>query len=497
MSLVASLGNAEADLYRARLLQISGQAEKAGEVYRTLFAREQFRGESALALANLARAAGDIAEARHWLRGASRFGFGDVAEQARLGLAELELASGNTEQAGKELAGMVGGYWAAIGYMNLASAFSVQDSNTSRALVALRVAIAMAKEDSEEKRRQSVLDKLHLQAGFFALQNGEQDKAIDFLEKVSLDGYQTPRALYLHGVALAEKGNYRAAMQSWHRAKKFPLAFAGVPEAWIGMGSGFDLAGYPGQAGEYWLAANAAFESEQATLSELERNIRQHGAYKALVQDARGKGIEWFLEDSLTLTQPRLGYLLLFLEQPDAQAAIRRMARVDALKQTLEQRQNDLEIYTGAMLKHPTGKQVEEVSQQILGLQNQHSQLQSQIEKLLAMGRPGARSDQLKELQEVLASAKARRESLESRSAQYREGRSNQLARVRAFTAENEALRRQLADSRQAAAAALDQQALAFVAQQKNRLARARNRTGQQIAHLYEDLALEHLEGQR
>ena len=97
-------------------------------------------------------------------------------------------------------------------------------------------------------------------------------------------------------------------MQSWHRAKKFPLAFSGVADAWIAMGRGFDLSGYLGQAGESYLAANAAFESERVTLRKLAAGIREQGAYKSLVEDARASDLEWFLADSRTLTQPRMAY---------------------------------------------------------------------------------------------------------------------------------------------------------------------------------------------
>src|SRR5690554_7374231 len=85
--------------------------------------------------------------------------------------------------------------------------------------------MSMAAHDTESARSRDLLDQLHLRAGYLALNNEEYDKALGFLEKVSLDSYHAPRALYLHGLALSGKENHRGAMQSWHRAKKFPLAF--------------------------------------------------------------------------------------------------------------------------------------------------------------------------------------------------------------------------------------------------------------------------------
>lgn len=111
----------------------------------------------------------------------------------------------------------------------------------------------MSDGDANSERSQHLKNNLLVRAGYLAYQHGEFDKAISFLEKVDLDSFNTPRALYLHGLALAEKGNHRAAMQSWHRARKYPLAYPGVADAWIGMGRGYDLSGYLGQAGEAYL----------------------------------------------------------------------------------------------------------------------------------------------------------------------------------------------------------------------------------------------------
>lgn len=179
--------------------------------------------------------------------------------------AEDARTAGKTDEAGRILAGMKEGYWAALGYLNLATDYARTDLNPARALVALRVALAMTEGDADTARAQHLRNNLLVRAGYLAYLHGEWDKALGFLEKVALDSFHTPRALYLHGLALTEKGNHRAAMQSWHRARKFPLAYPGVSEAWIGMGRGYDLSGYLGQAGEAYLAANSAFESERVT----------------------------------------------------------------------------------------------------------------------------------------------------------------------------------------------------------------------------------------
>lgn len=339
------------------------------------------------------------------------------AEQAR--------QQGRLDKAGQILAGMKEGYLAEVGYMNLAADFAETDLDPSRALVALRVAMSMAAHDTESARSRDLLDQLHLRAGYLALNNEEYDKALGFLEKVSLDSYHAPRALYLHGLALSGKENHRGAMQSWHRAKKFPLAFPGVAEAWIGMGRGYDIAGYPGQAGESWLAANVAFEGERTTLSRLADGIKSDGAYKTLVTDARGPQTQWFLSDSRTLTQPRMAYLLRFLEKADTQIAVRRVAGLDEMSSILEENRHNLEVFAQVIEHHG--------------------------------------------------------------------GMNDLLVAARELATTGRALGQQVLQARQQASGQLDELALAFVANEDRRMEHAIDRTEQQVAHLYEYLALEKL----
>ena len=133
--------------------------------------------------------------------------------------AELARAGGDSEQAGKILAGMAEGYWSAVGYLNLSSDYARNDLNPSRALVSLRVALAMADKDPDTQRKAALRSRILLRAGYLAYTSSDYEKAIGFLEKIPLDSHRTPQALYFHGLALAEQGNHRAAMQSWHRAK--------------------------------------------------------------------------------------------------------------------------------------------------------------------------------------------------------------------------------------------------------------------------------------
>ncbi|MGC8119067.1 hypothetical protein [Marinobacter sp. VGCF2001] len=491
--LAAALEGESADYLRARWLLSSGQKEKAREVFRGVFAGTTHRGEAALALAEMALHDADAAGAEKWYQQARQTGYGEVVQKALLGLAEQARNQGKTDAAGQYLARMDDGYWAAVGYMNLAADFARDDVNASRGLVALRVAMAMAAKDQAPERSRALLDQLNLRAGYLALGDEQYDKAIDFLERVSLDSYHTPQALYLHGLALSEKGNHRAAMQSWHRAKKFPLAFPGVADAWIGMGRGYDLSGYAGQAGESWLAANAAYESERVTLGSLAKRIREQGAYKTLVQDARNNDLQWFLADSRTLTQPRLAYLMRFMEAPDAQNAVRRVAQLDEMLAVLDENKANLTVFIQALERvlHSSRKETRDTEKS--ELIRQQASLEARLDQLLAKAPASVQGAALDRLQETLSVSGDRLAALTQRIARQPERLNSILREASAVRDSTEGLQQRALTLRQQAARELDAQALAFVEGQSRRMTHALDKTEQQIAHLYEYLALENL----
>lgn len=420
---------------------------------------------------------------------------GDARQQALYRKAESARAQGRTDDAGRILAGMKEGYWSALGYLNLATDYASTDLNPARALVALRVALAMAEGDPVAERQANLRNNLLVRAGYLAYQHGEFDKAIGFLEKVDLDSFSTPRALYLHGLALAEKGNHRAAMQSWHRARKYPLAYPGVADAWIGMGRGYDLSGYLGQSGEAYLAANAAFESERVTLRKLSEKIGRDGAYKTLILDARDTGVDWFLADSRTLTQPRMAYLLAFMKQPDAQHAAGRVAELEALRGQLEGFGRDLDVFQKALetaLRDVSSGSIGDGGGGTRRLIREGEALLDRIERF-SVGAGKEQALRLRELKTTIADARSRLDLLDQR-ATIRPAVLESLAeQARALQRRNERLLSAVRELSGKSAEALDELALAFVRQQDQRLTYALDKTEQQIAHLYEYLALQNL----
>lgn len=492
VALSKQVSGESAEFLRAQVFMATGRTAEGLDALKNVAEGQYHRAEAALLLGGYQSAEGATPEARQWFERAIRVGFGETRQEAGFQLAELELNSGSAERAGQVLAKMDSGYWAANGYLNLSSAYARSDLNPTRALVALRVAMAMAENDSDADRKDHLVNRLRVRAGYLALQNDDPDKAIGFLEKVSLESDNTPQALYLHGLALAEKGNHRASMQSWHRAKKFPLAFAGVADAWIAMGRGFDLSGYLGQAGEAYLAANAAFESERVTLRKLATGIRDQGAYKSLVEDARASDLEWFLADSRTLTQPRMAYLLDFLAQPEAQRAVRRVAALKELARGLAQQQRDLGILAQSLADQLVlldGQDDDEATSH----RERQLKLALWLEKLTSEPLNAAQAEVLRSVSETLSASADSLQKFKGRVSARPSAIRKQLDQTRVLGNQTAQLAAQSLSLSQQAEKHLDQLALDYVSEQDNEMANAIDKTAQQIAHLYEYLALENL----
>lgn len=481
----------EADnLVRAKALMATGNDLKAAPLLNELLEGQYYRGQAALLLAELASKDNDKT-AREYLETAASLANGSARQKALYRLAEIEREAGRTDHAGKVLASMEPGYWAALGYMNIAADYGREDRNPSRALVALRVALAMSGQDSDSRRSQELRSRLLVRAGYLAYDHEDYEKAIGFLEKIPLKSYSTPHGLYLHGLALSASGNQRAAMQSWHRAKKYPLAYPGVANAWLGTGRGYDLAGYLGQAGEAYLAANASYESERVTLRKLADQIRRKGAYQALVLDARNSEAQWFLADSRTLTQPRTAYLLRFMEQSSAQAAVSRVAELREMGQTLDHREDSLLVFRGAISERlgPLGN---DIAPRLSG--DDIEALSQRIASLNARALSAAQREELKGVAATLADVKASIARLDGKLDQKDRKLNELMARTDHALERIRTVRGTAKVLMSRAELALDEMALAYVAEQDHRMAFALDRTEQQIAHLYEYLALENIE---
>ena len=479
-------------IIRARALLNTGSKTEAIALLDRLIDGDYYRGEAALLKSGLMSVDSD--NRIRLLELASRKGHGEIRQQALYKLAERARTSERPERAGQVLATMDSGYWAALGYMNIAADYGKRDLNPSRALISLRVAMAMAEDDPNRQRGEALKAQLLVRAGLLAYDNEDYDKAIGFLEKVALESYSTPQGLYLHGLALSAKGNQRDAMQSWHRAKKYPLAFSGVAESWLGTGRGYDLAGYLGQAGEAYLSASASYESERVTLRKLADLIREKGAFEAMVAGAGEAKAEWFLADSRMLTQPRSAYLLRFMENAVAQQAVQRVRDLQDMLRRMGQQKRNLNVFKGVLEERLDGG-VTAMADVSSSFEQRFNATVRRLSALRDSAEPGSKhAGDIKQLALTLSDLQQSADRFSARA-------ENRNQRLRELSGNVDNALATLGQNRQRAEGALnkanaelDQRVLAYVEGEAGRMIVAREKAEQQIAHLYEYLALQSLE---
>lgn len=489
--------NEHESMIRARALLNTGSQAEAIELLDRLIdgddsGRQFYRAEAALLKSTVGD---DPGSRKRLLELASEKGQGTVRQQALYQLAEMARADERRDRAGKILASMDPGYWAALGYMNIAADYSKRDLNPSRALISLRVAMAMADEDPDTKRGEALNAQMLVRAGLLAYESEDYDKAINFLEKVKLDSYSAPQGLYLHGLALSARGNQRDAMQSWHRARKYPLAFPGVAESWLGTGRGYDLTGYLGQAGEAYLSASVSYDSERATLRTLEDLIREKGAYKAVITDVGQIEAEWFLADSRALTQPRTAYLLRFMENAASQSAVERVSDLEGLMGLMNQQEHTLKVFRGVLRER-----LQDSFGPDSGLPDSFNERFSAVVARLSSlrdssGYGSGLADEIRQLTITLSDLRDSAGRFTARTAQRNQKLGGLLATIDQALARLEKNRDRAENVLEKANAELDQRMLAYIQGEARRMIVALEKAEQQIAHLYEYLALQSLSG--
>ncbi|MAL97858.1 hypothetical protein [Hydrocarboniclastica marina] len=445
-----------------------------------------------LELIRLALRTDDLEQARRWLDRFLPRLQGENRQEALFHQAELLRKESDLAAAAATLKDMGNNTWTGLGYFNLAADYARADTSSSRPLVALRVATSTAgKENSAASL--DLVDRANLGGGLLALRAEDYRKAINFLSRVRLDSYQAPLALYLHGLAELKQQNVRGALQSWHRARKFPLAFAGAAEAYIAMGQAYDEAGSSSQAADAFLTANAVFEKEQAVLQEIKAQVQKDGSHQALLNAAGTEDVEWFLADSQTVTAPRLAWLVRFLEDAEAQRAVQRLAELERMDRRLRQKQAEFDVLRSSVAARVDA--AESFSAQG-GIRRVTAEVESLAERLAALKQSKARPGTT-EVERQLQESRARVEALAEKAGSVPSRLSSTLDQVEVARRSLDSQLQRIAALRTRSEAVLDDLILGFIAEQVTTLEHLADRSEQEIARLYEYMAVSRLRSDR
>lgn len=257
--------------------------------------------------------------------------------------ANCSIKLGSSKRAAQVLSDLLSGLWISHAYYNLAMAYNEASTNKTRALVALRVAASL--NPGKTQLEKELHDRIYYAAGSFYLDSEKPRKASDFLKKVHLDSLIAPQALYLHGVALLEQKDFRAATQSWFSVRKYPTIQQGVPESLLAIPYAYEGSGYVSQALEAYLEASGSFEKELKKIRKLGELIGKHGVQDVLIDEKKLKDLEWFLSKDVATNTQRAAYYSYLVEDEAIYESIAQLTELRQLNDRLKLWQNKLKVF--------------------------------------------------------------------------------------------------------------------------------------------------------
>ncbi len=349
----------EAQLLRAQTLAQFGLLDSAKKILETLVRDNggKLRAEAAFELGRIDYRMGRYGDAIDAFKRINGLDKRLLPIYRRYNAAAM-LAQGDLTEAAKVLSKIEDSVWAGYAYQNLAYEYYKKDTDPSRALISMRVAEALSgvtSKDSSEAEVRELNSRIHLAAGQMSLDSLDYEKAITFLNKVSVDGASAAQALYLHGLAHAKAGRFRQAIQSWYRVKKYPLIEDGVSDAFMGLAFAFDKEGYTSKSIRSYLEAISVLDKEVRTLDTVISTVNEIGAVSALLRESSLDRLEWFLADSIATNTPKVSYLIYLISDPDLLQQVERIAEIDVMIDNLSIWQHDLSVFESMLASRVTG----------------------------------------------------------------------------------------------------------------------------------------------
>ncbi len=267
--------------------------------------------------------------------------------------ANCSIILGSKKKAAQVLSDILSGLWISHAYYNLAMAYSEASTNKTKAVVALRVASSL--NPGETRAEKELNDRVYFAAGSFYLQNEKARLASDFFKKINLDSMIAPQALYMHGVALLEQKDFRAATQSWFSARKYATIQQGVSEALLAIPYAFEGSGYTTQALEAYLEASDSFKKELGRIQKVKGLIRKYGVRKVLIEESQLADLEWFLAKDVAKNTQRAAYYSYLTQDSEIYDTIHTMTELQLLRDNQQLWRDELNVFSVSLKSKSSG----------------------------------------------------------------------------------------------------------------------------------------------
>jgi len=188
-----------------------------------------------------------------------------------------------------------------------------------------------------------------------------------------------------------------------------------------------------------------------------------------------------------------MAYLLGFMEAPEAQRAAGRVVALRTMAAKLDRHGHDLQVFGGALEDKLAGMQNPFADQSKMDLSARGKDLSASLESLANQANPDQQA-RIRSLHKTLADTQARLEQVQARGSRQPQTLDRLRREALALERRNEVLLSAVRQLLERCESALDKLALEYVEARDQQMAFALDKTEQQIAHLYEYLALQSLE---
>jgi len=347
----------EAEILRGGLFLSYGLHREAGEIFVRLIQRgapQPVRDRAWYYLAKIRYQRGLYAESEEALGRIEKRLPGDLEDDRVLLQANVLLARGKYAEATKVLDALTKGQASTYARYNLGVAL-IRSGEIARGSAQLD-AIGKAPATTDEFR--SLRDKANVALGFAALQEGKNEQARAYLERVRLNGMFSNQALLGFGWASASQGRMKSALVPWSELAVRKPADGAVLEAKLAVPYALADLGATSQALELYQSAIGAFDRESAELDSSIVAIRSGRLLDGLLAANPGDEMGWFWNIAMLPEMQDLplgAHLAHLMATHPFQEAFKNYRDLLFLSRNLRQWQEDLDVLRDMLANRKQG----------------------------------------------------------------------------------------------------------------------------------------------
>ncbi|MBT8090754.1 MAG: tetratricopeptide repeat protein [Gammaproteobacteria bacterium] len=181
----------------------------------------------------------------------------------------------------------------------------------------------------------AIRDKSNLVLGTIFLESGEYDKAIPFLNRVSLDGPFSNQALLSSGWANLSIENLERAVVPWSILAEREVTDRATQEAMLALPYAYGKLNIHGRAAVHYGKALESFSAEVGKLNTSIESIRAGKFLEALIREEIRKDKDWVIRLRSLPETPETYYLMELLASHDFQTGLQNFLDLADLRRKL------------------------------------------------------------------------------------------------------------------------------------------------------------------